>query len=65
MPHGQSFRASLSDFAGGTWLQIVAMCLVVFLILLPYFACRQVSRLPGEGVLNQVLFSKGTLRSRE
>jgi hypothetical protein len=65
MPHGRSFRASLSDLAGGTWLQIVATCRVVFRLLAPCIACREVSRRLGEDVLDQMPFSKGTLGSHE
>ncbi|PPQ27866.1 hypothetical protein [Rhodopila globiformis] len=65
MLHGQSFRVSLAQFAGGTWLQIVATCLVLLLILLPYFAYREVGEVLGEGVLNRMLFRKGPRRGQE
>jgi len=58
MIHGRSFQGSLSDVAGGTWLQILATCLLFFLILLPYFAYREVSRSLGEGGLKRLLFAK-------
>jgi hypothetical protein len=44
MIHGQSFPTSFSDFASGNWLQILATCLLLFLVLLPYFTYREISR---------------------
>jgi hypothetical protein len=64
MMHGQSWRVSFSDFAGGTWLQILATCLLFFLILLPYFAYREISRVLGDGGLKRLLFTKDAIRSR-
>jgi hypothetical protein len=58
MIHGRSIHASLSDVAGGTGLQILATCLLFFLILLPYFAYREISRSLGEGGLKRLLFTK-------
>lgn len=58
MIHGRSLQASLSEVAGGTWLQILATCLLFFLILLPYFAYREISRSLGEGGLTRLLFAR-------
>src|SRR3954451_20783099 len=41
--HGRSPSDALADFAGGTFLQILAVCLLFLLILLPYFTYREVA----------------------
>lgn len=57
MIHGRPMAQSLSGFAGGTWLQIVATCILIWLILLPYFAFREISERLGEGGLRRLLLS--------
>jgi chromate transport protein ChrA len=54
--HGRSVAASLSEIAGGTWFEIVATALLLWLILLPYFAFRQISERLGKGRLSRMLF---------
>ena len=53
---GRSVATSLSEFAGGTWLQILAETLLLLLILLPYFAFRQIGEYLGTGSLRRMLF---------
>jgi hypothetical protein len=54
--HGRSVATSLSDIAGGTWLEIVATALLLWLILLPYVTFRQIGERLGEGRLGRMLF---------
>jgi hypothetical protein len=57
--HGRTVVESLSDIAGGSWLQIAATCLLLWLILLPYFAFRQISEVLGQGNLRRMFFVEG------
>jgi hypothetical protein len=57
--HGRTVMASLNDIAGGSWLQIAATCLLLWLILLPYFAFRQIGEVLGEGKLRRMFFVEG------
>jgi hypothetical protein len=52
--HGQSFIESVSDF--GSVLQIAAVALLLWLILLPYFSFIRLSEYMGEGKLRQIMF---------
>jgi hypothetical protein len=52
-------QTRLSDIAGGSWLQIAATCLLLWLILLPYFAFRQISEVLGQGNLRRMFFVEG------
>jgi len=61
---GRSVATSLSEFAGGTWLQIIATALLLLLILLPYFAFRQIGEYLGRGSLHRMLFVEGTTPSQ-
>jgi len=49
--HGRSVAAVVEEVTGGTLLQTLAVCLLFFLILLPYFAYREVGEALGEGRL--------------
>ncbi len=53
--HGQTAAASLAAFAGGTLLQVLAVCLVMLLILIPYIAFRELNEALGEGKLLKIL----------
>jgi hypothetical protein len=53
--HGRTIIQSIADIAGGTWAQIAATCLLLWLILLPYFGLRQIGRVLGEGRLRRML----------
>jgi hypothetical protein len=54
--HGRSVVQSLSDIAGGTWFQIVATAVLLWLILLPYFVLRQLDERLGNGTLRRAFF---------
>jgi hypothetical protein len=57
--HGRALMESLSDIAGGSWSQIGATSLLMWLILLPYFAFRQISEVLGDGKLRRMFFVEG------
>lgn len=57
--HGRTVVASLSDVAGAHLYQILTTCLLMFLILLPYFAFRQLAGVLGEGRLSRLFFVRG------
>ena len=54
--HGRTIIQSIADIAGGTWAQIAATCLLLWLILLPYFGLRQIGMVLGDGKLRRMLF---------
>lgn len=54
--HGKNLADSLSDLAGGTVHQIVATCVLLFLILIPYFAFRALGEVIGERTLVRLYF---------
>jgi hypothetical protein len=54
--HGQSVAASLAAFFGESLLQILATCLIMLLILVPYFAFGELREALGEARLRQLLF---------
>jgi hypothetical protein len=53
--HGQSVAASLAAFLGGSLLQVLATCLIMLLILIPYFAYGELGEVLGEARLRQLL----------
>ncbi len=54
--HHRSIGAVVEEITGGTLLQTVAVCFLFFLILLPYFAYREVGEALGEGRLWRLMF---------
>jgi len=54
--HGRSFGPSLSKIERGTWFQIAATCVLLWVILLPYFGFRQIGERLGEATLHRMLF---------
>jgi hypothetical protein len=58
--HGRPVIDSFFAIAGGTGLQIAAACILLFLVLLPYFAYRELGRSLGEGTLWRMLFESRT-----
>ena len=54
--HGQTIATSLADIAGGTLPLILATCLIMLLILVPYIAFRELGDVLGPGRLRQILF---------
>lgn len=58
--HGRTIGASLAEFAGGTLPEILASCLIMLLILIPYLAFRELDEVLGEGRLWQILLDYRT-----
>jgi hypothetical protein len=54
--HGRSIVSSFADVAGSSLLQILATCLIMLLILIPYLTFRELDQVLGEGRLRQILF---------
>lgn len=47
--HGRTSREVLSEIAGGTWQQVIAVAILLFLILVPYFGVQEIKNRLGEG----------------
>ncbi len=56
--HGRASREILSEIAGGTLPQACAIGLLLFLILIPYFAYLEISASLGEGELSKLLIQR-------
>ena len=54
--HGRGVVSALMEIGGGNWQQKFATCLLLWLILMPYFIIRQISEILGEGALRRMLF---------
>lgn len=60
--HGVGFAQTLAGYETRSLLQVLAKCLVGMLILLPFVAFKEVSRVLGPGVLRRMLTDSGTTR---
>jgi hypothetical protein len=56
--HGRTVLDSISEIAGGTLQQMVATILIVFLILIPYFAFRSLGEIVGDTTLARLFFER-------
>jgi hypothetical protein len=56
--HGRGIVRAISEVAGGSWQQRIATCLLLWLILMPYFIIRKIAELLRPGVLGRMLFSR-------
>jgi len=54
--HGRSIEDALARVAGATWLEILASCLLLCLILVPYFGLSAIDGALGEGRLRRMFF---------
>jgi hypothetical protein len=54
--HGRTPLASLAELGGGSLQQILATCILLWLILLPYFLVRLIGAELGKGVLFRMFF---------
>lgn len=54
--HGHAAVAVLSGIGGGTGLQILAKCFLLWLILLPIVGIQEISKVLGPGVLHRMFF---------
>jgi cytochrome bd-type quinol oxidase subunit 2 len=56
--HGRTVPDSISGIAGGTLQQMVATILIIFLILVPYFAFRSLGEIVGDKTLVRLFFER-------
>jgi hypothetical protein len=56
--HGRTAMDSISEIGGGTFPQFVATILIIFLILIPYFAFRALGEIAGDKILLQLFFER-------
>jgi hypothetical protein len=56
--HGRRILDSMSEIAGGTSHQIIATTLIIFLILIPYFAFRSLGDIVGDKILVRLFFER-------
>lgn len=56
--HGRGVVQAIREVAGGNWQQRIASCLLLWLILMPYFIIRKIAELLGRGGLRRMLFSR-------
>ncbi len=63
--HGKNLADSLAELAGGTLHQVIATCVLLFLILIPYFAFRALGEVIGEHTLVRLYFERRHARMDE
>ena len=56
--HGKKFSESIGDLGGGSLNGILALTLLLFVLLIPFFACGELQRVLGPGRLAQLFFRK-------
>ena len=54
--HGKSFSQSIADLGGGTLKGILTLTVLLFVLLIPFFAFGELERVLGEGKLAQLFF---------
>jgi hypothetical protein len=57
--HGRESRQIMHEIAGGTLSQAFAISVLLFLVLIPYFAYREISAILGEDRLSKLLTDRG------
>ncbi len=63
--HGRASRQVLSEIAGGTLQQAFAVAILLFLILIPYFAFQEIAARLGEGKLWKLLTERPAPENQE
>jgi hypothetical protein len=63
--HGRASREVLREMAGGTWEQALAVAILLFLILIPYFGYQEIAARLGKGKLSKLLIERPAPESRE
>jgi len=61
--HDEDAQNALKSMGGGTALQLIATALLGFLILIPYFAYREIAAKLGEEALLKLLFTRQPLQN--
>lgn len=61
--HGEDARHALKGLGGGTRPEALATALLMFLILIPYFAYRDIAAKLGEETLSKLLYKRQPLRN--
>jgi len=56
--HGRPFQQSITEIAGGTLKGIICVTLIMFVVLIPFFAYGEVRRVLGEDKLRQLFFHR-------
>lgn len=56
--HGSTLAASVPVFGGGGFAGLVTVAAIMFVVLIPYFAFRDIGRALGPGELRKLLFSQ-------
>jgi hypothetical protein len=59
--HQRSFQESIANIGGGTLKGILTLTLLLFVMLIPFFAFSELQRVLGEGKLSQVFFRARSL----
>jgi hypothetical protein len=53
--HGETVASSLATFLGGSYLQVLATCVIMLLILIPYMAFGELREALGDARLRQIM----------
>jgi GYF domain 2 len=61
--HGREAREVLHEIAGGSWRQALAMAVLMFLLLIPYFAYREIAFRLGEVEVFRFFVARATFES--
>lgn len=56
--HGKTLSQSIADLGGGTLKGILTLTLLLFVLLIPFFAFGELQRVFGEGKLGQIFFHR-------
>jgi len=54
--HGKSFHQSIAELGGGTWMGILTLTLLLFVVLIPFVGFGELQRVLGEGKLEKIFF---------
>ena len=62
--HGHAVRDVLGEMAGGTLPEAIAVCVLLLLVLIPYFSFRGLASHLGDGVLWKHFTERGYAQTR-
>ena len=63
--HGRTSREVLREIAGGTWEQALAVAILLFLILVPFFGYQEIAARLGKGKLLKLLTERSPPEGQE